>query len=233
MPLGFQKLLCDPSLLAWVDLQPGSCRPCQTQLTEHMEQGGHSTSGSSHTSQAGLSTTFVSAGLLHDTVEDTNDVSFEEIGLWFGSAVRRIVEGETRFSKIGKISGMTPGADVKAEDLRQLFLAMTEEVRIIVVKLADRLHNMRTLGSMKPEKQKKIAAETLQVELLLTCNLFNSFSISPTDTQRQILELAAKACTRQRISLLLCFPIQTYFHVCEACRPPALYLRCMHHVCIF
>ena len=103
------------------------------------------------------------AGLLHDTVEDTNDVSFEEIGNWFGSAVRRIVEGETRFSKIGKISGMTPGADVKAEDLRQLFLAMTEEVRIIVVKLADRLHNMRTLGSMKPEKQKKIAAETLQV----------------------------------------------------------------------
>ncbi len=102
-------------------------------------------------------------GLLHDTVEDTNDVSFEEIGNWFGSAVRRIVEGETRFSKIGKISGMTPGADVKAEDLRQLFLAMTEEVRIIVVKLADRLHNMRTLGSMKPEKQKKIAAETLQV----------------------------------------------------------------------
>ncbi|KAL3134661.1 hypothetical protein ABBQ32_007669 [Trebouxia sp. C0010 RCD-2024] len=103
------------------------------------------------------------AGLLHDTVEDTNDVSFEEIGNWFGSAVRRIVEGETRFSKIGKISGMTPGADVKAEDLRQLFLAMTEEVRIIVVKLADRLHNMRTLGSMKPEKQKKIAAETLQI----------------------------------------------------------------------
>lgn len=103
------------------------------------------------------------AGLLHDTVEDTNDVSFEEIGNWFGSAVRRIVEGETRFSKIGKISGMTSRADVKAEDLRQLFLAMTEEVRIIVVKLADRLHNMRTLGSMKPEKQKKIAAETLQV----------------------------------------------------------------------
>lgn len=100
-------------------------------------------------------------------MEDTNDVSFEEIGNWFGSAVRRIVEGETRFSKIGKISGMTPGADVKAEDLRQLFLAMTEEVRIIVVKLADRLHNMRTLGSMKPEKQKKIAAETLQVTVQL------------------------------------------------------------------
>ena len=106
---------------------------------------------------------FVCSGLLHDTVEDTKDVSFEEIGQWFGPAVRRIVEGETRFSKIGNISGMTSVADVKAEDLRQLFLAMSEEVRIIVVKLADRLHNMRTLGSMKPDKQKKIAAETLQV----------------------------------------------------------------------
>ena len=54
-------------------------------------------------------------------------------------------------------------ADLKAVDLQQLFLAMTEEVRIIVVKLADRLHNMRTLGSMRPEKQQKIANETLQV----------------------------------------------------------------------
>ena len=113
--------------------------------------------------RADCQTYLASSGLLHDTVEDTDDVSFEEIGQWFGPAVRRIVEGETRFSKIGKISGMTSVADVKAEDLRQLFLAMTEEVRIIVVKLADRLHNMRTLGSMKPEKQKKIAAETLQV----------------------------------------------------------------------
>ena len=58
-------------------------------------------------------------------------------------------------------------ADLKAVDLQQLFLAMTEEVRIIVVKLADRLHNMRTLGSMLPEKQQKIANETLQVGLYL------------------------------------------------------------------
>ena len=58
-------------------------------------------------------------------------------------------------------------ADLKAVDLQQLFLAMTEEVRIIVVKLADRLHNMRTLGSMLPEKQQKIANETLQVGMYL------------------------------------------------------------------
>ncbi|KAK9817748.1 hypothetical protein WJX72_001567 [[Myrmecia] bisecta] len=110
------------------------------------------------------------AGLLHDTVEDTDEVTFEEIGLWFGKNVRKIVEGETKFSKISKSScgaggnGSGPEAnDIKAMDLQQLFLSMTEEVRIIVVKLADRLHNMRTLGSMPPHKQKKIADETLAV----------------------------------------------------------------------
>ncbi len=73
------------------------------------------------------------------------------------------MEGETRFSKIGAISESASRAELAALDLKQLFLAMTEEVRIIVVKLADRLHNMRTLGSMPAHKQKKIAKETLLV----------------------------------------------------------------------
>ncbi len=81
----------------------------------------------------------------------------------FGKAVRQIVEGETRFSKIGAIGEGASRAELAALDLRQLFLAMTEEVRIIIVKLADRLHNMRTLGSMPAHKQKKIADETLLV----------------------------------------------------------------------
>ena len=81
----------------------------------------------------------------------------------FGKAVRQIVEGETRFSKIGAISESASRAELAALDLKQLFLAMTEEVRIIVVKLADRLHNMRTLGSMPAHKQQKIAKETLLV----------------------------------------------------------------------
>lgn len=173
------------------------------------------------------------AGLLHDTVEDTENVKFEEIevsmqamlnfhriayalfavlrllalgffgvylmsgncwvSLWFvffktvveqccldlsggesltivswctqfyfGKAVRQIVEGETRFSKIGAFENASR-AELAALDLKQLFLAMTEEVRIIIVKLADRLHNMRTLDSMPPHKQKKIAEETLLV----------------------------------------------------------------------
>ncbi|CAI5507416.1 unnamed protein product [Closterium sp. Naga37s-1] len=104
----------------------------------------------------------VVAGLLHDTVEDTDVVSFELIEASYGPAVRRIVEGETKVSKLGKVKDGSK-ADVKADDLRQMFLAMTEEVRVIIVKLADRLHNMRTLTHMPPHKQKYIAMETLSV----------------------------------------------------------------------
>ncbi|KAE9593796.1 hypothetical protein Lal_00036502 [Lupinus albus] len=108
----------------------------------------------------------IAAGLLHDTVEDTNVVTFERIEEEFGATVRHIVEGETKVSKLGKLKYKNDKdsiQDVKAEDLRQMFLAMTEEVRVIVVKLADRLHNMRTLSHMPPHKQTSIAMETLQV----------------------------------------------------------------------
>ncbi|XP_074587583.1 putative GTP diphosphokinase RSH1, chloroplastic [Curcuma longa] len=108
----------------------------------------------------------IAAGLLHDTVEDTKVVTFDRIEKEFGRTVRHIVEGETKVSKLGKLK--CKGADssvqdVKADDLRQMFLAMTEEVRVIIVKLADRLHNMRTLSHMPPHKQSSIALETLQV----------------------------------------------------------------------
>ncbi|KAK2965205.1 hypothetical protein RJ640_019960 [Escallonia rubra] len=109
----------------------------------------------------------IAAGLLHDTVEDTNVVTFERIEKEFGPAVRHIVEGETKVSKLGKLKCKNEShsvQDVKAHDLRQMFLAMTEEVRVIIVKLADRLHNMRTLSHMPPHKQvSSIAVETLQV----------------------------------------------------------------------
>ncbi|KAK3004676.1 hypothetical protein RJ639_018702 [Escallonia herrerae] len=111
----------------------------------------------------------IAAGLLHDTVEDTNVVTFERIEKEFGPAVRHIVEGETKVSKLGKLKCKNEShsvQDVKAHDLRQMFLAMTEEVRVIIVKLADRLHNMRTLSHMPPHKQvSSIAVETLQSEL--------------------------------------------------------------------
>ncbi|EOX95153.1 RELA/SPOT isoform 2 [Theobroma cacao] len=108
----------------------------------------------------------IAAGLLHDTVEDTNVVTFERIEEEFGPTVRRIVEGETKVSKLGKLKYKNENdsvKDVKADDLRQMFLAMTEEVRVIIVKLADRLHNMRTLSHMPLHKQSSIAMETLQV----------------------------------------------------------------------
>ncbi|KAK9067706.1 hypothetical protein SSX86_011817 [Deinandra increscens subsp. villosa] len=108
----------------------------------------------------------IAAGLLHDTVEDTNLVTFEEIEKEFGATVRHIVEGETKVSKLGKLKYKNEShsvQDVKAHDLRQMFLAMTEEVRVIIVKLADRLHNMRTLSHMPSHKQSSIAMETLQV----------------------------------------------------------------------
>ncbi|XP_057508415.1 putative GTP diphosphokinase RSH1, chloroplastic [Actinidia eriantha] len=108
----------------------------------------------------------IAAGLLHDTVEDTNVVTFERIEKEFGPIVRHIVEGETKVSKLGKLKCKNENhsvQDVKADDLRQMFLAMTEEVRVIIVKLADRLHNMRTLSHMPSHKQSSIAMETLQV----------------------------------------------------------------------
>ena len=146
----------------------------------------------------------VITGLLHDTVEDTDLVTFESIQERFGAAVRRIVEGETKVSKVSSSvskQGRTTAADlplllddsedeyagasasadggandvasaqttaqtkanVQADDLQQMFLAMTQEVRVIVVKLADRTHNMRTLWSLKPDKRRRIAQETLLV----------------------------------------------------------------------
>jgi GTP pyrophosphokinase len=111
------------------------------------------------------------AGLLHDTVEDCGEsVGLDEIGFHFGQDVQKIVEGETKFSKLPthhpeRVNSYDQQSanDEKAQDLQFLFLAMTEEVRIIVVKLADRLHNMRTMASMPQNKQRRIALETLQV----------------------------------------------------------------------
>jgi GTP pyrophosphokinase len=103
----------------------------------------------------------VMAGLLHDTVEDT-DLTFAEVEAMFGHVVRSIVEGETKVSKLPKLA-FSDYADEQAENLRQMFVAMTDDYRIIIVKLADRLHNMRTLRHMKPEKQIKISRETLDI----------------------------------------------------------------------
>ncbi|MEY4530706.1 MAG: hypothetical protein RLZZ156_1427 [Deinococcota bacterium] len=103
----------------------------------------------------------IQAGLLHDTVEDT-PVTLGDVEHEFGTTVRRIVEGETKVSKLSK-QAKDGIEDEQAENLRQLLVQMTKDIRIIIVKLADRLHNMRTLSSMKPEKQVRIATETLEI----------------------------------------------------------------------
>jgi len=100
----------------------------------------------------------VSTGLLHDVVEDTL-ASTDDIRKVFGEDVANLVEGVTKISNLGKKSK----EEAQAENLRKMILAMTNDIRVVLVKLADRLHNMRTLEYLKPEKRKRIAQETLEV----------------------------------------------------------------------
>lgn len=107
----------------------------------------------------GLDKSSILAGLLHDTLEDTN-TSLEELTSEFGSEVAGIVEGVTKVGHI-RLKGSQEAEFV--ENLRKMFLAMAADLRVVLVKLADRLHNMRTLYALPPAKQKKIARETLEV----------------------------------------------------------------------
>src|SRR5919202_186402 len=95
--------------------------------------------------------------LLHDTVEDT-DITLEDVQREFGNEIARIVDGLTKISTVVDIN-----ESQQAENFRKILLTLTDDPRVILIKLADRLHNMRTLDSMKPEKQLKISSETIYI----------------------------------------------------------------------
>ena len=99
------------------------------------------------------------AGLLHDAVEDTW-MTYEEVEKEFGSEVALLEDGVT---KLGQLSYSADKVEVQAENLRKMFLAMAKDIRVILIKLADRLHNMRTLQYMRPEKQQEKARETMDI----------------------------------------------------------------------
>ena len=108
--------------------------------------------------EIGLGSTSICSALLHDVVEDT-EYTVEDIEAQLGKKIAEIVEGLTKIS--GGIFG--DKASAQAENFRKLLLTMSSDIRVVLIKMADRLHNMRTLGSMLPSKQYKIAGETLYI----------------------------------------------------------------------
>ncbi len=106
----------------------------------------------------GVDSVTIASAFLHDVVEDTR-VSIEEIEKRFGQEISNLVDGVTKLNRLTSLSG----EERQAENLRKMFLAMAKDVRVIFIKLADRLHNMRTLSYLSPDKQKIISKETLDI----------------------------------------------------------------------
>ncbi|MDZ4260232.1 MAG: HD domain-containing protein, partial [Candidatus Sungbacteria bacterium] len=110
-----------------------------------------------HLTDMGLDTQSIAAALLHDVCEDTNH-TIQEIRTQFGDTIAFLVEGVTKLDKV-----RYRGNSRSAESLRKMFLAIAEDIRIVLIKLVDRLNNMETLQFLPPEKQKRIALETLEI----------------------------------------------------------------------
>jgi GTP pyrophosphokinase len=109
--------------------------------------------------EIGLDATSITAALLHDVVEDNPDYTIEDIQQLFGEAVARIVDGLTKISSLKKDMDVS----LQAENFRKMLLTLNDDVRVIIIKIADRLHNMQTMDKMRADKQVKIASETLYI----------------------------------------------------------------------
>ena len=146
----------------------------------------------------------VASGLLHDVLEDTS-AQAEDLEALFGADVLRIVSGVTKLSLLPTSSSQ----ERQAENIRKMFLAMADDIRVILIKLADRLHNMRTLRFHSPEKRKAIAQETLDIYAPLAARLGiywikneleeNSFKyLNPEEYARIELLVAKSRAERER-----------------------------------
>ncbi|GAA4281612.1 RelA/SpoT family protein [Gaetbulibacter aestuarii] len=111
--------------------------------------------------EIGLDATSIAAALLHDVVEDSPDYTIEDIQQKFGDSIATIVDGLTKISSLSKEKDMD--VSLQAENFRKMLLTLNDDVRVIIIKIADRLHNMQTMDSMAPDKQIKIASETLYI----------------------------------------------------------------------
>ncbi|MDJ0646774.1 MAG: bifunctional (p)ppGpp synthetase/guanosine-3',5'-bis(diphosphate) 3'-pyrophosphohydrolase [Flavobacteriaceae bacterium] len=109
--------------------------------------------------EIGLGAISIAAALLHDVVEDSDDYTFEDIEQLFGETVARIVNGLTKISNLSKEQDIS----IQAENFRKMLLTLNDDVRVILIKIADRLHNMQTMASMPAQKQVKISSETLYI----------------------------------------------------------------------
>ncbi|WP_040279038.1 RelA/SpoT family protein [Psychroserpens damuponensis] len=110
-------------------------------------------------SEIGLDATSIASALLHDVVEDSPDYTKDDIARLFGETIARIVDGLTKISSLSKETDVS----TQAENFRKMLLTLNDDVRVIIIKIADRLHNMQTMDSMRPDKQEKIASETLYI----------------------------------------------------------------------
>ncbi|NEP18228.1 MAG: bifunctional (p)ppGpp synthetase/guanosine-3',5'-bis(diphosphate) 3'-pyrophosphohydrolase [Leptolyngbya sp. SIO4C1] len=174
LPTWLETCIIEQSQVAAADCPDAVCKDnnrlvCQAfEFAYQLHQGQKRASGEPYIAHpvavAGLlrelggDSAMIAAGFLHDVVEDT-DVTADEIEQHFGSEVRQLVEGVTKLSKFNFHSK----TERQAENFRRMFLAMAQDIRVIVVKLADRLHNMRTLQHLAPQKQRRIAQETLDI----------------------------------------------------------------------